>query len=339
MRGFGGMLAFELGSLEAARRLLNAVRLCALAESLGGVETLISHPATMTHASVPRRAPRRARHHRRAGAHLGGHRGPRRPESRSRAGARTSVTGRPWSLVLWPWSVLVRPRTRDQTDGTRPKTKDLLVIDFILHFDQHLLEFVTEYGSWVYGFLFAIVFAETGVVIMPFLPGDSLLFATGAIAATGALNAPTAAGLLVLAAFAGDSVNYAIGRRIGPARLHRDRPVGPPASPAQPPAPGAGARLLRAVWRQGGRARPLRADRADVRAVRRRRGADDVQRPSSSTTSRARWRGWASAWERGSCSATSRWSRRTSRLITIGIVFVSILPMLIEFIRHRRKSA
>ena len=55
-------------------------------------------------------------------------------------------------------------------------------IDFILHFDQHLLEFVTDYGSWVYGFLFAIVFAETGIVVMPFLPGDSLLFATGAIA-------------------------------------------------------------------------------------------------------------------------------------------------------------
>ena len=90
------------------------------------------------------------------------------------------------------------------------------VIDFIIHFDQHLLEFVTNYGSWVYGFLFAIVFAETGIVVTPFLPGDSLLFATGAIAATGALNAPLAAGLLTLAAFTGDSVNYAIGRRIGP---------------------------------------------------------------------------------------------------------------------------
>ena len=57
------------------------------------------------------------------------------------------------------------------------------MIDFLLHIDQHLLEFVTAYGPWVYGFLFAIVFVETGVVVMPFLPGDSLLFATGAIAA------------------------------------------------------------------------------------------------------------------------------------------------------------
>ena len=65
--------------------------------------------------------------------------------------------------------------------------------------------FRPDYGSWVYGILFAIVFAETGLVVTPFLPGDSLLFATGAHRATGALNAPTAAGLLMLAAFAGDA--------------------------------------------------------------------------------------------------------------------------------------
>jgi membrane-associated protein len=90
------------------------------------------------------------------------------------------------------------------------------VIDFILHFDQHLLDFVTAYGAWVYAFLFAIVFAETGVVVTPFLPGDSLLFATGALAATGALDATTAAVVLLAAAFLGDSVNYSIGRYIGP---------------------------------------------------------------------------------------------------------------------------
>ena len=90
------------------------------------------------------------------------------------------------------------------------------MIDFILHIDQHLLEFVSAYGTWVYAILFAIVFTETGLVIWPFLPGDSLLFATGAIAATGALHAPTAAGVLLLAAFAGDTVNYSIGRFVGP---------------------------------------------------------------------------------------------------------------------------
>jgi membrane-associated protein len=90
------------------------------------------------------------------------------------------------------------------------------VIDFVLHFDKHLLEFVQTYGQWVYGLLFAIVFAETGFVVTPFLPGDSLLFAVGALAATGSLNPWYAIALLFLAAFSGNAVNYAIGRRIGP---------------------------------------------------------------------------------------------------------------------------
>lgn len=90
------------------------------------------------------------------------------------------------------------------------------LIDFILHSDRHLLEFVRDYGSWVHALLFAIVFAETGFVVTPFLPGDSLLFATGALCATGVLSTPVAFGLLVLAAFTGNTVNYAIGRAVGP---------------------------------------------------------------------------------------------------------------------------
>jgi membrane-associated protein len=90
------------------------------------------------------------------------------------------------------------------------------MLDFILHSDRKLLELVTAYGSWVYAVLFAIVFAETGFVVTPFLPGDSLLFATGALCATGALSAPAAIGLMGLAAFTGNAVNYAIGRYVGP---------------------------------------------------------------------------------------------------------------------------
>ena len=90
------------------------------------------------------------------------------------------------------------------------------MIDFVLHFDKHLLEFVGNYGSWVYGLLFTIVFAETGFVVTPFLPGDSLLFAAGALCATGKLSTPALFGLLVFAAFAGNTVNYAVGRYIGP---------------------------------------------------------------------------------------------------------------------------
>jgi membrane-associated protein len=96
------------------------------------------------------------------------------------------------------------------------------VIDFVLHFDKHLLDFVQAYGSWVYGLLFVIVFAETGFVVTPFLPGDSLLFATGALCATGALSTPAAAGLLVAAAFAGNAVNYTIGRFVGPRVFRAD---------------------------------------------------------------------------------------------------------------------
>jgi membrane-associated protein len=92
------------------------------------------------------------------------------------------------------------------------------LIDFVLHFDKHLLDFVQMYGAWVYGLLFAIVFAETGFVVTPFLPGDSLLFAAGALAATagGGLNGWILFVLLAFAAFSGNAVNYAVGRRIGP---------------------------------------------------------------------------------------------------------------------------
>jgi membrane-associated protein len=90
------------------------------------------------------------------------------------------------------------------------------LIDFALHSDRHLLEFVSNYGVWVYALLFLIVFAETGFVVTPFLPGDSLLFATGALAATGALSATGAFTLLVAAAFFGNSVNYTVGRLVGP---------------------------------------------------------------------------------------------------------------------------
>ena len=89
-------------------------------------------------------------------------------------------------------------------------------IDLFLHFDKHLAEFVRDYGVWVYGLLFAIVFAETGLVVTPFLPGDSLLFAAGALAAQGAFNIWLLVPLLIAAAVIGDAVNYAVGKAVGP---------------------------------------------------------------------------------------------------------------------------
>jgi len=90
------------------------------------------------------------------------------------------------------------------------------LIDIVLHLDKHLVELLADYGFWVYGILFAIVFAETGFVVTPFLPGDSLLFAAGALAAVGVLNPWLLGALLMVAAFSGNAVNYAIGRSIGP---------------------------------------------------------------------------------------------------------------------------
>jgi membrane-associated protein len=93
-------------------------------------------------------------------------------------------------------------------------------IDFILHVDKHLETFVLNYGAWVYALLFLIIFVETGVVVMPFLPGDSLLFVVGAMCGVGLMNYPFAMGLLLAAAVAGNQSNYAIGRYFGPRVFH-----------------------------------------------------------------------------------------------------------------------
>jgi membrane-associated protein len=90
------------------------------------------------------------------------------------------------------------------------------LVDFVLHVDRHLGAFVAQYGAWVYALLFVIVFVETGVVVMPFLPGDSLLFVVGALAGAGHLSYPLACAVLLLAAILGDQCNYSIGRHLGP---------------------------------------------------------------------------------------------------------------------------
>ena len=89
-------------------------------------------------------------------------------------------------------------------------------IDVVLHLDQHLTVLIAHYGPWVYGILFLIIYCETGLVVMPFLPGDSLLFVVGALAATGALDVQWIILVLMAAAFLGDNTNYWIGRFLGP---------------------------------------------------------------------------------------------------------------------------
>jgi membrane-associated protein len=90
------------------------------------------------------------------------------------------------------------------------------LIDFILHVDRHLQDFVIAYGPWVYGLLFLIVFVETGLVVMPFLPGDSLLFIVGALSGAGLMSFGLAVPILLAAAILGDQCNYSIGRYFGP---------------------------------------------------------------------------------------------------------------------------
>ena len=88
-------------------------------------------------------------------------------------------------------------------------------INFILHIDRHLSKLSAQYGAWIYAILFAIIFCETGLVITPFLPGDSLLFAAGSIAALGSMNIHTMVLLLIIAAIIGDAVNFAVGKYLG----------------------------------------------------------------------------------------------------------------------------
>jgi len=96
------------------------------------------------------------------------------------------------------------------------------LVDLFLHIDEHLNAVIDDYGAWTYAILFLIIFLETGVVVTPFLPGDSLLFAAGAFAAAGSLEVSVLLVLLSAAAILGDSLNYTIGARVGPRVFHRE---------------------------------------------------------------------------------------------------------------------
>jgi membrane-associated protein len=206
------------------------------------------------------------------------------------------------------------------------------IVDFVLHFDKHLLEFVRDYGPWVYAILFTIIFAETGFVVTPFLPGDSLLFAAGALCATGELNLVAMLGLLIVAAFAGNAVNYSVGRFIGP-RVFQS-----------------GHRLLNKQYldrahaffeQYGGKAivlgRFVPIVRTFVPFV---AGAAQMTAGSFVAYNAAGAIAWVSlcllaGWFFGNIPII----KNNFSLVTIGIVFVSILPMLFELVAHRRKRS
>jgi membrane-associated protein len=211
------------------------------------------------------------------------------------------------------------------------------LLDFFLHSDRHLLDFVQTYGRWVYGLLFVLVFAETGLVVTPFLPGDSLLFATGALCSTGALSAPVAIGLLALAAFTGNAVNYAIGRSIGPRVFHATDRRG----------------LIHRMLNQdhltrahafferfGGKAVVLGRFVPIVRTF-----VPFVAGAAQMTPARFVFYNFigAAGWVvlcigAGLVFGNVPVVKENFSLVTIGIVFVSVLPMIIEYGRHLRRQ-
>jgi len=206
------------------------------------------------------------------------------------------------------------------------------LVDILLHVDKHLLEFVATYGAWIYALLFAIVFAETGFVVTPFLPGDSLLFAAGALCATGNMNLYATVGLLVAAAFCGNAVNYAVGRYIGPRAFQSgavsERLLNPDYL-----------RRAHAFFEQyGGKAVVLSRFVPIVRTfVPFVAGAASMSPAAFMLFNLAGAVGWVVLCTlAGYLFGNIPIVRNNFSLVTIGIVLVSVLPMAIELIRHRR---
>ena len=209
------------------------------------------------------------------------------------------------------------------------------LIEFVLHFDRYLLQFVQQYGLWVYGILFVIVFAETGLVVAPFLPGDSLLFAVGALSATGVLNPWICYILLIGAAILGDGVNYSIGRRIGPRLLG----IGDgPAFSHRLINPMHVRRAHEFFETHGGKAVVLARFVPIVRTF-----LPFVAGAAAMTASSFLFYNIAGgiAWVTICMGAGFLFGnvpiiKDNFTLVTIGIVIVSVLPMVLEIIRHRK---
>ena len=211
------------------------------------------------------------------------------------------------------------------------------LVDLLLHADVYLQQLVATYGAWIYGILFAIVFAETGLVVTPFLPGDSLLFAAGALAGSGTLNPTLTVILLIVAAIAGDAVNYSIGRAAGARIIQRAR-VDPKWG-----------RWIRPEYvdraheffeRQGGKAIVLARFVPIVRTVVPFvAGVAEMSYPAFALYNVT----GAIAWVAVCVGAGYLFGqvpivRDNFSIVALGIVFVSLLPMLIEYLRHRARA-
>ena len=211
------------------------------------------------------------------------------------------------------------------------------LVDLILHVDTYLLDLANTYGVWIYVILFAIVFAETGFVVTPFLPGDSLLFATGALAATGVIDVRVATALVLVAAIAGDAVNYAIGRSAGTRIMHlanTDPRWGRWVNPAYI------ARAHEFFERHGGKAVVLGRFMPIVRTfVPFVAGAAEMSYPAFAlynVTGGLLWVGICVG--AGYLFGNVPIIKDNFSLVALGIIALSLLPMVIEFVRYRRTS-
>ena len=212
------------------------------------------------------------------------------------------------------------------------------LIDLLLHSDEYLRQLVTDYGPWIYAILFVIVFAETGLVVTPFLPGDSLLFAAGALGATGALDAWTASLVVLTAAIIGDAVNYSIGRSVG-RQLVRKAESDPRwrrwINPSYV------ARAHEFFEKHGGKAIVLARFMPIVRTfVPFVAGVGEMSYPSfafSNVAGALLWVGVCVG--AGYAFGNVPVIRDNFSLVAIGIVIVSVLPMVFEFIRYRRTES
>lgn len=212
------------------------------------------------------------------------------------------------------------------------------LIELLLHADTYLVEIVANYGPWIYGALFLIVFCETGLVVTPFLPGDSLLFATGALAASGSLDVRIAAVVLVVAATAGDAVNYAVGRFAGHALMARAR-TDPRWGRWIKPAYLAQAHEF--FERYGGRAIVLGRFMPIVRTfVPFVAGAAEMSYSVFALNNVVGAIAWvAICLGAGYAFGNVPIVKENFEIVALGIVFVSLLPMIIEIIRQRTRRS
>lgn len=211
------------------------------------------------------------------------------------------------------------------------------LLDLLLHVDVYLLELATSYGIWVYAILFLIIFAETGLVVTPFLPGDSLLFAAGALAASGALDVNGISLLLIVAAILGDAVNYSIGRMVGTRVIHlaqTDARWGRWIKPAHL------AKAHEFFERHGGKAIVLARFMPIVRTfVPFVAGVAEMSYPAFAlynVTGAVAWVGICVG--AGYIFGNVPIVKENFSLVALGIVFVSILPMVFEYLKYRRSA-